>query len=232
LPSAFPGSWVYLDGFMERAGSFGIPVRDRTTRETVLLAAAHTVGALSPGFGRTNRVMFGSSSMVGGSTDELLGQLIRSVPTAPCQELDVDAAIVRPAGGVQLRREISGGPTMGSARDLLTETLKEPIPVHKRGARTGFTSGWLHTATTTVTLDDATQGACLYLDAFLIEPSSSDAFALPGDSGSIVVDDHDRVVGMVVGVLGKMQKENERPAICFPIMPTLDALDVDLIGPG
>lgn len=231
MPSAFPGSWVYLDRFMECAGSFGIPVRDRTTRETVLLAAAHTVGALSSGFGRTDRVMFGSSSIVGGSNDELLGQLLRSAPAGPCQELDVDAAIVRPAPGVQLRREIAGGPTIGSPRDLLTENLKEPIPVHKRGARTGFTSGWLHSATTTVTLDDATQGTCLYLDAFLIEPSSSDAFALPGDSGSIVVDDADRVVGMMVGVLGKT-KENEQPGICFPIVPTLDALGVDLIGPG
>ena len=175
--------------------------------------------------------MFAGGAAVGGSTDERLGTLEITVPTGPEPTLQIDAALVRPAQRARLSRDINAGPTVGIPRDLLREELYEPVPVFKRGARTGLTSGWAHPGTSTRKLVDQTHGECIYQDGFLIESSSSKPFALPGDSGSIVVDAEDRVIGMIVGVVGDPQAESAR-AFCTPIPPILETLGINLIGPG
>jgi hypothetical protein len=230
LAAVSPGSWVYLDGFPECAGSFGLPVRDRSTRETLLLTAAHAAGSLAKGFGRTDRTMFGSGSGVGGSLDEHLGSIVRSVPPVPANDLAVDAAVIRPRRGITFTRVVDREATSGKVWDLLTTPSAEPISVHKRGARTGFQSGWLYPEPADHLLVDQTQGECWYRDGFYIERSSEEPFALAGDSGAVVIDDNDLVLGMVVGVENDGRQPEDR-AFCTPIMPILDALNVDLIGP-
>lgn len=174
--------------------------------------------------------MFGTGSGVGGSLDEALGRLVRSVPPEPSNDLTIDAALVRPDPGISLTRVIDQQPTSGVARDLVINPSTEPLSVYKRGARTGFQSGWLHPDPAAHVLEDRTQGECLYRDGFYIERSYDEPFALAGDSGAIVIDDNDQVVGMLVGVTNDGQGPTDR-AFCIPIGPILDALAVDLIGP-
>lgn len=227
MPSVNPGAWVYLDGFSQSSGSYGLEVCCNKTGETVVLTAAHAIGSMSPGHGRNDRVKFGTGGQSGGSHDGILGTVLRSAPASPSNTLTVDAALVSPVNNISTSRVVrAGAKTLGTPRDLLAEAPEDYVRVHKRGASTGLTSGYLEPEAVAHVLKDSTHGECNYLDGFLIEGDDGEHFAKGGDSGSVVIDDEDRVVGMVVGVLNETRR-----AFCVPIVPILEELDIHLLGP-
>lgn len=228
-----PGDRLYPVGFPHAAGSCAGPVCDRATREVGLLTAAHVVGSLSQAFGSTDEVLLGFLG-AGSALDQNVGRVIRSAPALPTDQIYVDAALVGLAPGVTGIEEIREERPNGRARDIIAQGQTHgEIVVHKRGPN-GFTSGLLILEPTILrarTPGPAGPVNVVYYNGYWIHGTDDGrAFAGPGDSGSAVIDDDDCIVGMVVAVENDSGDPSTR-AFYVPIVPILDELDVELIGP-
>jgi hypothetical protein len=71
------------------------------------------------------------------------------------------------------------------------------------------------------------------LDACLVNVGDGSPFARQGDSGAVVVDEDDCVVGMVVALktATRLEPKPDDPAFVVPIVDVLNGLGVRLAGP-
>ena len=107
----------------------------------------------------------------------------------------VDAGIARLAAGVPFSNEIC----MVGATEGTTDPMKKMVVV-KHGRTTGLTAAPIKTVGLEALVDDPDTGRELsFVDLFLVEPDgASSQLALPGDSGSLVVDGESRkAVGLL-----------------------------------
>jgi hypothetical protein len=164
-----------------------------------------------------------------------IGHASRSCPDAPEEDwvvLDcsVDAVLIEPLPNVEGSRDVGGGITAHGDyyEDPLDPSLLE-LPVFKSGAASGFTSGLITQIGASFTATH-TRGQIQYPLGFLIMSDTDDhAFAQPGDSGSAVVDERGRFVGLIVA----MQSSNRDPsalAFAIPIVLVIRELGIQLIG--
>jgi hypothetical protein len=140
---------------------------------------------------------------------DIIGKVLYGV-SADASGADVDSAMIALEKDLQYYRDIKEmGPVAGMR--VLNSQNDLGITVHKRGYRTGLTTGTVHTIGGTVTLDGTTfndgeididpdpatpiwddcseDGTCLGQITFR-------AFGCIGDSGAAVFDDQHRIVGM------------------------------------
>jgi hypothetical protein len=95
--------------------------------------------------------------------------------------------------------------------------------VRKRGRTTAVTEGVVASTDAAITLDFGVGiGVRTLHDQIRIE---TPRFADHGDSGAVLLDDGNRVVGLYCG-------GSPRRGFANPIGPVLDQLDVDLLTPG
>lgn len=228
-----PGDFIFLDGYERYGGTLGLPVRHIQSGDLRFLTAAHVVGGLSPGRGQTSRVFTGplrGTHMVG----VLIGHSGDSVPSSRRKKVcPVDAALIVPLQHVECSRRI-GQDLKASGqyfKDIYDHELND-LTVYKAGARTGLTRGKIAeigVALRTKPRGDHPGPIQYPLGYHVMSDEDNKHFALPGDSGSIVISDDGKVVGMVVAM---HDAPNDPSAYAFviPIRPILEALGVRLIG--
>jgi hypothetical protein len=222
-------------------GSYGLPVRRKADGSVFLLTAAHVVGSLSWAHGLDrDDVRLATKSGVPGSGDPAIGHVHLSHPDEPCDEVQIDASLITPAQSVVLNDVIRGGPLSGRPRDVEATALDDnPVIVYKRGIRDpALTAGYLDPFSVSVVLEtlqpDGTRIPRTYPRTFLVLGDGS-PFAKPGDSGSIVVDEDDCVVGMLVGLLpdkdDPLSINENTPAVVVSIIDITTILGLQLLGP-
>lgn len=218
------------------AGSYGLPVRRSSTGAEFAMTAAHVVGSLSWAHdsGRTD-VWLAVSSGVPGSGDPNVGRVHASHPPAPCDEVELDVSLVEPFEQVALKSTIRGECISGIPRDVEASAENDnPVVVYKRGILGQLTEGLLEPFATSVVLEslqpDGTRRARSYSRVFLVY-GVGQPFAVPGDSGSAVIDGDDCVVGMLVGLRPHNGHVNEEaPGIVVPIIDILQTMGLELVG--
>lgn len=198
------------------------------------LTAAHVVGSLSRAHGADPLEVLLAINVVQGSGDPRIGVVHESQPPHPCGAIEIDASLVILDDNVDSGNVVRTNPTSARARDLASLPPREPLVVYKRGMRTPhLTSGLLNPEPTSLVtpVDDGTLRE--YVEGYFVEGTDpGEPFAKPGDSGSIVVDDDDCVVGMVVA-LRSDTPQNPRPddpAFVIAMTDILAALSFELLG--
>ncbi len=202
----------------------------------MLLTAAHVVGSLCAAHpqGRID-VLLRTGVASTSSGDPLIGEVIESHPPAPREEVELDACIVRVGEHVSLGSVVREQAMSGRARDLMG--VEDLVTVYKRGIRDpGLTRGLLDPTPVSLKVDlpqpsgppivrDYMRGWFVYGDEH--------PFARQGDSGSIVTDEDDCVVALVVALRTDTRRDLrvEDPAFVVPILDVLAGLNVRLAGP-
>ncbi len=153
-----------------------------------------------------------------GAPRDRVGVLARGVLTER-----VDAAVVALAPGVPWVPGIVGiGPVTGWA-DAQIGTR-----VRKHGRTTGLTAGVVASVDFTTVVDFGPgTGRRTLRDQLRVEPSGSDRFSAGGDSGSVLVDDDGRVVG-----LHWSGEDDGSFAVASPIRVVLGTLGVQVATPA
>lgn len=204
----------------------------------LLLTAAHVVGSLSAAhpLGQTE-VVLGAMPISPASGDPHIGEVIVSHPPEPCDEVELDASLVRVDNDVILSGTVRETVISRRPRDLDDEC--EPIIVFKRGSNApGLTEGLLDPTPESLRVELPQLGGPPiehdYLRGWFVHGTDGVfPFARGGDSGSIVVDEDNCVVGMVVALRSRTPyaPDPDDPAFVVPIVSVLDGLCVRLVGP-
>jgi hypothetical protein len=168
-----------------------------------------------------------------------IGDVVRSEPLAVVDRCSVDAVLI---DHMPRERYVAVDRTVfddGEHTTFITEVLHrpaaEPLRVRMRGAMSGLKRGVLHPEPQDEWFDliHRDPGArrevrvpVKYQDGYWVRIEAGNP-PRPGDSGALVVDEDDSVVGMLVAM--------EPPALsnprgfCLPIAPTLAVLNVELV---
>jgi hypothetical protein len=202
----------------------------------MMLTAAHVVGSLSSAhlLGQREVLLLPDVAASSSSGDPRIGDVVLSDPAEPTEEIRLDACLVRVDDHVTLRQVVRDTITSGRARNL--EEVDDLVTVYKRGGTSGLTQGLLDPTPESLKVElPQTGGPPVvrdYLRGWFVE-GHDEPFARPGDSGSIVVDEDECVVGMVVALRTDPQRGPQLtdPAFVIPIIDILDGLSVRLTGP-
>ncbi len=227
-PRLDPGAWLFLEGFQNQAGSLGLPVRDADDRSLYFLTAAHVVGGLAPGRAETDRVLTNPMGAVPIASIHI-GHAAASAPAEFTATCEVDAALISPLEGVGCGRSIGDVKAHGLHYDSFDPGLYG-LPVQKYGARSGLTVGMICEIGAELVAESHLGTIRYPFGYWIMNQTAGVPFALPGDSGSMVVDLHGRVVGLIVAMQNPAA-DPDASAFCIPIEPVLRELNVELIGP-
>jgi hypothetical protein len=205
-----------------------------------MLTAAHVVGSLSEAHGpQPIEVLLGEGPAVLPS-DPRIGVVLESHPPEPCREIEVDASVVLADSNVGLHQVVRQEATSRCPRDLNSMPEGDDLIVYKRGINPpGLTAGLLDTTPTALGVElPCSDGTAIRRDYirgyFVVGTETTHPFARPGDSGSIVIDEDDCVLGLIVA----MQTDNpsdpkpDDPAFIVAITDVLEALNLELLGPN
>jgi hypothetical protein len=184
-----------------RHGSFGLLVRDLSPKtadkdDRLILTAAHLVTGIADG----SAMLSAPPGPEPGNNGTPCGIVRRRVPLHNLPSIAVDAAVIKPYGGVACSNEAAYGMPNG-IRDLFVlepHQKSELMSVRKHGAASHETTGsLLPCSTSDLKLRDAD---IRYTAGWDVYGTDGKRFAERGDSGSIVVDENKAVVGMLVAV--------------------------------
>ncbi len=232
-----PGACIYPAGLDEKgslhdAGTLGLGVLG-PNEEQLALTAAHVVGSLSAAHGDGPTEVLLTQGVMPRSGDPRLGFVRASHPPEPCEDIEIDASLVELGDGVEAGHVLRENQT--SSRPLDLDEISEEIVVHKRGMTTPhLTSGMLDPDVRSLVIPVAGEQHREYVRGYYVYGTDAGPFAKPGDSGAIVVDDDDCVVGMVVAV--KLSSPTswtpgpDDPAFVVSMTDILSALDFRLPG--
>lgn len=183
-------------------------------------------------------MLLAANSGVPGSGDPVIGHLHLSHPPEPCEEVELDASLIAAVDRVTLNDIVREECLSGIARDVEATAMDDnPVIVYKRGIQEPkLTSGLLEPFAISTLLQsrlpDGTNIWRRYLRVFRVYGDGG-PFAKPGDSGAVVVDADDCVVGVLVGLAhtGQGGPEENTPGIVVPIIDILETLGLQLLGP-
>lgn len=231
------------------AGTFGAVVRDAETGEMLILSNNHVLANQTDGQdGRAavgDPVLQPGPYDGGNVAHDTIGHLLRFVPVrplaepAPCPVVQgaqraihtvlrllfpahkiqnsgrtpednlVDAAVARPVSpGVITPSILAVGPVQGVTEAELG------MPVKKSGRTTGLTRGEVTALGATVTVGMGGGVVARFSDQVVATP-----MAQPGDSGSLVLDEANRAVGLLFA-------GSDQATVCNRIQNVLEALSV------
>jgi hypothetical protein len=204
--------------------------------EELMLTAAHVVGSLSAAHAFDERhVLLRTGFGAASSGDPIIGEVIESHPPEPRTTVELDACLVRVRDHVSLGHVVRETITSGRARDL--RGLDDLVPVFKRGINTPSLTTGLLDPTPVIGRTKLLQShgppiVREYQNGWHVYGEGV-PFAKLGDSGSIVVDEDNCVVAMIVAVRSESPSDPklDDPAFVVPIVDVLDGLNVHLAGP-
>lgn len=246
---AFPG--VSISHYRVTAGTFGALVQDRKSGDILILSNNHVLANATDGNDGSAQIgdpVYQPGSYDGGGEDDIIGNLERFVPInryskeSDCKIASfglraansviqalrpnyhlrlekrgmvnyVDCALAKPLSSDLVKPEISEiGRIAG---------IKEPEPrlaVKKSGRTSGLTQGRITAirVSLNVMMNSANDLARFQ------EQVVADLQSAPGDSGSLVVDEENRAVGLLFA-------GSKNYTVCNPIQTVLDKLDVQLL---
>lgn len=246
---ACPG--VSIGHYKVTAGTFGALVKDRQTGQIMILSNNHVLANASDGSDGKCRLgdpIYQPGSYDGGGEEDIIGTLERFVPISRySREVNcslaslgvkaanaviqsfrpnyrvrlekqgmvnvVDCALARPVDDQAVSPEIM---EIGRPRGI--GEIRPGIPVKKSGRTSGLTRG-------KVTAVHVTLNVAMGHGSDIVrfqEQIMTDMKSAPGDSGSLVLDDQNRAVGLLFA-------GSENHTVCNPIQTVLDQLGVDLL---
>jgi len=221
------------NGSFHDAGTLGLGVLG-PGGEPLALTAAHVVGSLSAAHGDAPTEVLLTRGVAPGSGDPRLGFVRTSHPPEPCEDIEIDASLI------ELEKDTEAGHVLRenqtSARPLDLDEISEEIVVHKRGmTNPHLTSGVLDPDVRSLVIPvEATGHHREYVRGYYVYGTDEAPFAKPGDSGAIVVDDDDCIVGMIVAVKlsssASWTPGPDDPAFVVSMTDILGALDFQLPG--
>jgi hypothetical protein len=225
-------------GRTHEVGSYGAAVlRDRDGRP-LLLTAAHVLGSLSAAHSLGQTEVLLGVGLTASAADPRIGQVIESHPPEPCTEVHLDACLVKIDGHITLNRHVRETILSAAPREIADED--EPIIVYKRGINApGLTEGLLDPTPVSLRVELPQPGGPSirrdYMRGYFVHGTEPEhPFARGGDSGSVVIDEDDCVLGMVVALRTDSPHAPlpSDPAFIVPITDVLAGLRVRLHGPN
>jgi len=163
------------------AGTLGVSVFDNRTGQEMLLSNWHVLCGSDTCQAREPIIQPGAFD--NGTQTDLVAELVRAVLSA-----NVDAAIAQPLGQRPLSKEVWDlGFVEASDVAQLGSVLR------KSGRSSGFTLGTVSDISADVDVNGYPEGAHHFVDQIVIDGSF---ISIPGDSGSVWVNDATHVVGL------------------------------------
>ncbi len=192
------------------AGTLGALVTPRGRRRTMGLTSFH-IACVDDAWAVGDPMVHPSRVDGGHPYRDRIGMLARAALSGT-----VDAAAILLTTSRVLAAVVGVGPVAGNGKARVGQRVR------KRGRTTALTEGYVASTEAAITLDfGAGLGVRTLRDQIRVEGP----FADHGDSGAVLLDDDNRVVGLYCGGSPKRGFAN-------PIANVLDQLDVDLIvGP-
>lgn len=205
------------------AGTLGAIVYSQETGEPFLLSNNHTfAGCSSEEVPRANvgDPIVQPSGLDGGSTEDVVGELVGWVPYRTVGNNFVDVAIARPRQDVEIddRVFVDGG--LISIRGVRPAT--DAKRVRRCGRTTGCVTGEIVDWNFTTIMEYPTGENIRYVDQMLIDMPTEQ-----GDSGSLILDDENYAIGLLSGTTvidGKVY------TVANKIRNVLEAADVEIAG--
>jgi hypothetical protein len=204
------------------SGTLGCVVIDRSTRQKFGLSCAHVVapdGASDVGQMPGEVVYypsFDNAQLLDVLASAPIGKLVRvAAPGFSAEDAagNVDAAVFAPDDAAWLDAKLAD---LDSAPRGIRKTVPLGLAVQKVGAVTQRTHGVVETVTLAPKIPYADGQIAQFVDHIGIS-----TFAAPGDSGSLVLDETGRAVGIHIGGFDGM-------SVCTPIARVLAAVDCTL----
>ncbi len=178
------------------AGTLGTRVFDATTGEKLLLSNAHI---FAPEGAREGDLIFQPGMFDGGDTSDKVAELLRWSKFPPDNDTIVDAAVARPLTPNEVKEDILN---IGTVTKMAYPKINSVV--RKSGRSSGLTSGMVVDTNASIMIDYGSF-ATTFTDQIIINP----AIALSGDSGSLLVDEGNRAVGLVLAGSDKITVANK-----------------------
>lgn len=212
--SPLSGGISISDGNRPIAGTLGGAVLDRVTGRRMLLSNWHVLVGPT---GQPGQPIRQPGRGDGGGPGDTIGALVRHG-----MAVNVDAALAELRGDRDVvNDQFELGPVQG------TTVAQLGMDVVKSGRTTGVTRGRVTGVEGTQKMNYGAIGNRLIRDVVTVGPLGSGEVSLPGDSGSLWLDDASRkVVGLHFA--GNVAGQPEE-ALMIDISSILDALQVDLL---
>jgi hypothetical protein len=205
----------FVRGVFETTGTLGVLVFDLRLGEGVILSNWHVLcGRLGCATGDPVVQPGAGPGGDGGDEDDVVARLERAALTSR-----VDAAIARLTGErflLQVNLEL--GPVVEAGRAALG------MAVRKAGRTTGMTAGTVTDINATVSVGGYPTGVRTFVGQIVVQREGGGVLSRPGDSGSVFLDDANRVVALLFA------GGPDSMAIANPIEAVMEALEVGFTG--
>jgi Trypsin-like peptidase domain len=218
-------------------GTFGCMFTMPSDPKTVIAATCHHV-IYTNCSDKANKEHVGQAdgeTSSSGCCQDIVGKVLAAV----CDE-EVDVALIKLDGGEEWLAEVQEVGPVGSTHFVEPAEANPPntYPVQKRGRTTSRTGGVIsHTGTEGTVTKPVGVVQRTYKNGMLIEPKTDEEhpttgvdFALPGDSGSALLNETGQVVGMVFAANFATATKNGT-AFAFPIKDLIDKFAEKLPAP-
>jgi hypothetical protein len=205
-PCRAVGGYVY-------AGTLGVPVRDKTTGDPLLLSNFHVM-CIDSGWSVGDQMTQPSRVDTGSCPGGVVGTLLRAALTA-----SVDGAVCTLSGRGSACEIVDIGAVTGTAAAALN------MAVRKRGRTTGLTYGTVDSVSLSVSVDYGDGiGVKTLTNQIGLQPdlAKNPKFGDHGDSGSVVVDGSGKVVGLYFA------GSDDGTGVANPIAAVLSALNIEM----
>lgn len=216
------------------AGTFGCLVRDKLNNQPVILSNNHVLA-------NTNDAAAGDPIVQPGDADggsapaDTIATLTRYYPIHfdPGVNNLIDAAIATPIDSADVKHSIKeiGDNIPVETRNIGVDDLG--TFVKKSGRTTEHTTGFVDAVGFTGTIKYGMFEKATFVDQIIIEaPLSEEDISAPGDSGSAVLDDQNRLIGLLFAGSERDEAAGEpATAIVNPIKHVFTLLDLELLSP-
>jgi hypothetical protein len=195
------------------AGTLGVPVRDRATGNPLLLSNFHVM-CVDNGSSVGDQMTQPSRVDTGSCPSGVVGTLLRSALTS-----SVDGAVCTLSGRGSACEIVDIGAVAGTGTAALN------LSVRKRGRTTGLTFGRVDSVSLSVSVDYGDGIGVKTLTnqiGLLPDTTKNPKFGDHGDSGSVVVDDNRKIVGLYFA------GSDDGSGVANPIAAVLAALNIDI----
>ncbi len=218
-----PGG-VSIGHYSITAGTLGAIVKDKETGEPLILSNNHILANTSNG--RDGKAKIGDPILQPAAYDngskerDTIAHLYRFVPLEPTRSIfrpihnTVDCAVAKPVSKEVVENSIL---EIGQIKGIAEAEIG--VTVVKSGRTTGLTESRIRAIDSTVRVRLDPLREAIFTDQIV-----ADAFSEGGDSGSLVLDKENRVVGLLFA-------GSNRATICNKISNVLEQLNIEFYEP-